>query len=100
MSATTRTNRKNKSTAQGGFSMMQLLVTVAIVSIVSSLAVFGIASARQRIRLTNSSRLLASYAEKARVDSVRRHATDANLMAGLEVLNTTTYRVKMDFDGD
>jgi hypothetical protein len=60
----------------------------------------GITSARQRIRLTNSSRLLASYAEKARVDSVRRHPTDPNLMAGIEVLNKTTYRVKMDFDGD
>jgi hypothetical protein len=86
--------------AQSGFSMMQLLITVAVVGIVSGLAVFGIASARQRIRLTNSSRLLASYVEKARVDSVRRHPLDPNLMAGVEVLNATTYRVKMDFDGD
>jgi hypothetical protein len=100
MSATTRTKRNHKPTAQRGFSMMQLLVTLAVVSIVSGLAVFGIASARQRIRLTNSSRLLASYVEKARVDSVRRHPTDPNLMAGVEVLDKTTYRVKMDFDGD
>ena len=89
-----------KPMAQSGFSMMQLLITVAVVGIVSGLAVVGITSARQRIRLTNSSRLLASYVEKARVDSVRRHPTDPNLMAGIEVLNTTTYRVKMDFDGD
>jgi len=67
----TRTTRKKKPTAQRGFSLMQLMVTLAVVSIVSGLAVLGIASARQRIRLTNSSRLLASYAEKARVDSVR-----------------------------
>jgi Tfp pilus assembly protein FimT len=100
MSAKTRTTSKQKPTAQRGFSMMQLIVTLAVVSIVSGLAVLGITSARQRIRLTNSSRLLASYAEKARVDSVRRHPTDPNLMAGIEVLNTTTYRVKMDFDGD
>jgi type II secretory pathway pseudopilin PulG len=97
---TSRTRRKQKATAQRGFSMMQLLVTLAVVSIVSGLAVYGIASARQRIRLTNSSRMLASYVEKARVDSVRRHPTDPNLMSGIEVLNTTTYRVKMDFDGD
>jgi len=104
MSASTRTNsrtmRKHKPMAQRGFSMMQLLVTLAVVSIVSGLAVFGIASARQRIRLSNSSRLLASYVEKARVDSVRRHPTDGSQMAGIEVLNRTTYRVKMDFDGD
>ncbi|HEX2272217.1 MAG TPA: hypothetical protein VHH35_21930 [Pyrinomonadaceae bacterium] len=100
MSASTQTTRRRKLTAQNGFSMMQLLITVAVVGIVSGLAVFGIASARQRIRLTNSARLLASYVEKARVDSVRRHPTDPNLMAGIEVLNTTTYRVKMDFDGN
>lgn len=100
MSASTRTTRKQKPRAQRGFSMMQLLVTLAVVSIVSGLAVFGIASARQRIRLTNSSRLLASYVEKARVDSVRRHPTDPTMMSGIEVLNRTTYRVKMDFDGD
>lgn len=100
MSAKTRTTRKQKTTAQSGFSMMQLLITLAVVSIVSGLAVFGIASARQRIRLTNSSRLLASYVEKARVDSVRRHPTDPELMAGIEVLNKTQYRVKMDFDGN
>ncbi|HKR15048.1 MAG TPA: hypothetical protein VJT15_23485 [Pyrinomonadaceae bacterium] len=100
MSARTRSNRRKKPMAQSGFSMMQLLITVAVVGVVSGLAVVGITSARQRIRLTNSSRLLASYVEKARVDSVRRHPTDPNLMAGIEVLNTTSYRVKMDFDGD
>jgi competence protein ComGC len=100
MTATTRTTRKRKPKTQNGFSMMQLIITLAVVSIVSSLAVYGIASARQRIRLTNSSRMLASYVEKARVDSVRRHPTDSDLMAGVEVLDRTTYRVKMDFDGD
>ena len=79
---------------------MQLIITVAVVSIVSTIAYLGITSARQRIRLTNSSRVLASYVEKARVDSVRRHPMTSDLMAGVEVLNRTTYRVKMDFDGN
>lgn len=100
MSAKTRSTRRKKPTAQRGFSMMQLIVTLAVVSVVSGLAVMGIASARQRIRLTNSSRVLASWAEKARVDSVRRHPTDPDQMSGIEVLNKTTYRVKMDFDGN
>lgn len=97
---TRRTKRKQKPKSQRGFSMMQLLVVLAVASVVSGLAFMGITSARQRIRLTNSSRVLASYAEKARVDSVRRHPIDPDQMAGLEVLNKTTYRVKMDFDGD
>ena len=105
MTAQTRTDvqnerRRKKSKTQAGFSMMQLLITLGVVSIVSGLAFMGITSARQRIRLTNSSRLLASYVERARVDSVRRHPLNAAEMAGVEVLNTTTYRVKMDFDGN
>src|SRR5262249_14549606 len=81
-------------------TLMQLVITVAIVTIVSAVALYGIAQAKQRIRLTNSSRLLASYLEKTRVDSVRRHATDAAQMSGVSFLNNRTYRVTMDFDGD
>jgi len=99
MTAKARIHRRKKTKIQAGFSMMQLLITLAVVSIVSGLAFMGITSARQRIRLTNSSRLLASYIERARVDSVRRHPLNAGEMAGVEVLNTTTYRVRMDFDG-
>ena len=100
MTANTRMDRPRKAEAHAGFSMLQLLIVLAVVSVVSALAFFGIASAKQRIRLTNSSRLLASYVEKARVDSVRRHPLAAEDMAGIEVLDKTTYRVKMDFDGD
>jgi Tfp pilus assembly protein FimT len=84
---------------QRGFSLLQLCITLAVVAIVSALAVYGIASARQRIRLTNSARLLASYLEKARVDSVRRHAAGAG-MSGITFLTDRTYQVRMDFDGD
>ncbi len=99
MTPTTKTKKRRRMN-QKGFSIMQLIVVIAVVSVISSLAYLGITSARQRIRLTNSSRLLASYVEKARVDSVRRHPMTSDLMAGVEVLNQTTYRVKMDFDGN
>jgi prepilin-type N-terminal cleavage/methylation domain-containing protein len=99
MTPTTRIKRR-KMMGQRGFSLMQLIITVAVVSIVSTIAYLGITSARQRIRLTNSSRVLASYVEKARVDSVRRHPMTSDLMAGVQVLDRTTYRVKMDFDGN
>ena len=100
MTTKTRIDRRQKPKAQAGFSLLQILIVLGVVSVVSALAFFGIASAKQRIRLTNSSRLLASYVEKARVDSVRRHPLAAEDMAGIEVLDKTTYRVKMDFDGD
>jgi hypothetical protein len=95
-----RINRRKNAKKQAGFSLMQLLITLGVVSVVSALAFMGIAAAKQRIRLTNSSRLLASYVEKTRVDSVRRHPLNPAEMAGVEVLNGTMYRVKMDFDGN
>jgi hypothetical protein len=80
-----------------GFSMLQLIVTMALVTVITSFGVVTITRARAGIRLTNSSRLLASHLEKARSDAVRRHGSST-----VEVLNTafpqTTYRVTMDFD--
>jgi hypothetical protein len=100
MTANTRIDHRRNPKAQAGFSLLQLIIVLGVVSVVSALAFFGITSARQRIRLTNSARLLASYVEKARVDSVRRHPMTPADMAGIEVLDKTRYRVKMDFDGD
>src|SRR5689334_20255974 len=100
MPAKTRSNRSTKTEAQSGFSLTQLVITIAVISVVSVFAFLGITSAKQRVRLTNSSRLLASYVEKARVDSVRRHPMASADMAGVQVLDKTTYRVKMDFDGN
>ena len=57
-----------------GFTIVQLILTIAIISIVSTFAVLGISSARASTRLSNSSRRLASYLERARGDAVRRRA--------------------------
>lgn len=100
MTVKMRIDRRKKTRNQAGFSMMQMLIVLGVVSVVSGLAFLGITEARQRIRLTNSSRLLASYVEKARVDSVRRHPMNPADMASVEVLNGNIYRVKMDFDGN
>lgn len=82
-----------------GFSTLQLLITMALVTVISAFGVMTITRARAGIRLTNSSRILASHLEKARSDAVRRHG-----FSTVEVLNTafpqTSYRVTMDFDLD
>lgn len=81
-----------------GFSLLQILVVVAIVGIVTSFAIVSIARSRDNIRLQSSVRQLASYIEKARLDSIRRHAAGTEL-ASVAFTNTSTYSVKMDFDG-
>ena len=73
---------------------------VGIVIVVSVFGILGIVSARAEMRVQNSARLFAVYIEKARADSVRRHAG-----AGQESVvqtfapGSTTFNVTMDFDG-
>lgn len=87
--------------SQGGFTLIQLMIVVGVVAIVGAMAVFGIVSARQRVRLNNSARLLASYLEKARVDSIRRHAMAADQMAGVVIgEDSHSYTVRLDLDGN
>jgi Tfp pilus assembly protein PilE len=85
-------------TNQRGITVLQLLVTVAIAVIVCSFAVVGITSARAQIRRTNSARQFAAIAERARADSVRRHAP-SDQQASIQQINESTYAVTMDFNG-
>jgi Tfp pilus assembly protein FimT len=82
---------------EAGFSITEIVVLMAIVAIVSSLAIVRISSGRDHIRLTNAAREFANYAEKARIDSIRRHASGSSV-AAVKVDSTTTYQVFMDFD--
>ena len=79
---------------QRGFSILQLVITLAIAAIVSTFALVGISKSRDYIRLQNSVRQLASYIEKSRLDAIRRHGTSS-----VTFTNTSTYNVWMDFDG-
>ena len=76
----------------GGYTIIQLVIVVAIISVVCAFAVLGITKARASIRLSDSTRQLAGYLEKARSDAVRRHATTS-----VTISNNNSYSVMMDF---
>ncbi len=78
--------------------MMQMVITIAIIAIVSTFGVLGIRNARAEFRKQSSARLFASYIEKARADSVRRHAAPGT-ESSVETFGagTNTYAVTMDF---
>jgi hypothetical protein len=80
---------------QGGFTVVQVLIILALVSVITSLALMAIGSARASMRLTASTRELAGYLEKARSNAIRR-----NDESKVTILSANSYRVKMDFDGD
>ena len=90
--------KRTVTTRKNGFTILQMIVTIAIIAIVTTFGVLGITTARAEFRLQNSARLFASYVEKARADSVRRHASPGS-EAYVETFGpgSTTYAVTMDF---
>jgi hypothetical protein len=77
-----------------GFSTLQLVITIAVMMVVTGFAVVSISRARDHVRLMNSARQFAAYVERARADAVRRHNN-----ATVAVIDNDTYAVTMDWDG-
>lgn len=86
--------QKNGAKREAGFSLLQLLMVIAIAGVISAFALMRIQSSQQALNLQNSVRQLAGHIEKARLDAVRRHATSSVVFA-----NNNAYDVTMDFDG-
>jgi hypothetical protein len=72
--------------------VVEVLITLAIIAVVSGAALMGISSARASVRLSNSARQFAINAEGARADAVRRHG-----QASVQMLDASTYSVTTDF---
>lgn len=81
--------------SERGFTIVQSLVTVALVALISAFAVMAVGSARASMRLTGSTREFAGYLEKARSNAIRRNGE-----AVITILDETSYSVTMDFDAD
>ena len=79
---------------ESGSTLLQLVIVIAVISIVSAFALVSMNSARSTLRLQGSVRQLAGYLEKARLDAVRRHANSTVVFT-----STSSYDVTMDFDG-
>ena len=77
-----------------GFSFLELMVLVTVISVVGAFAIVSVSNSRKSIRLQNSARVFAGYAEKARIDAIKRH--DAT---NIDIKTATSYSITMDFDG-
>lgn len=99
MHSRTRTDltkaRAAKPRGDCGFGLVELIVVLAVISIVTTFAILGIRSAMASIRLQNSMRQLASRVEMARIDAIRRHKS-----ATVEFISDKAYTINMDFDGN
>ncbi len=96
-------NKANFKTQRkgGGFSAIELLITATVLTIITGLGLMGITRARASVRLSGAAREYASYVEKARIFSIRRHADAASERANVAInANQISYDVTMDLDGD
>jgi Tfp pilus assembly protein FimT len=91
-----RAARKN---SERGISIVEMLIVILMVSIVSAFALLRINGAQRAMRLTNSAREFMGWLEKARLDSIRRHPTNAE-RASVTITSATSYSVTIDQDGD
>ncbi len=83
-----------------GFSVFELLIVVAMISVLTGFALLQITRARQVMTRANAARQLSAFLEKARVDSVRRRPTTNTQMAQVSLLDATSYSVGIDLNGD
>ena len=88
-----------------GVSVVEVLIMLTMITLISGYALTRIKGAQQYMRMENASREFMGYVEKARLDSVRRHAGPPGLlpqpqMSLVTITGPRTYTVVMDFDGD
>jgi len=83
-----------------GFSVLELLIVAVMISVLVGFAITQIAQAKQNMTRANAVRELTTYIEKARLDSVRRHATTSAQMAQVAIINANFYSVTLDTNGD
>lgn len=91
-----------KQTRHGeqGFSLLQMVIAIAIIAIVTVMATISITKAQLDLRRENTIREFKAYLEKARLDSIRRHATATADQASVTITANNTYQVALDFNYD
>jgi Tfp pilus assembly protein FimT len=83
-----------------GVSILETLVALAMIMVLTVFALLRVVEAQQSLRLDNEIRQFKGYLEKARVDSIRRHAQTDAQMAKVTINSLTSYTVLIDANGD
>jgi len=83
-----------------GVSILELLIVAAMIAVLSGFALIQIVRARQLMIRANAAQELVGYLGKARLDSIRRHAVGTAEMAQVSLVDTNSYSVTIDADGN
>lgn len=93
-------NAPLKKLHAGGFSLLELVIVVAMVGIISGFAIVSFVRAGRTGDRTKTAVELANHLQQARADSMRRNAKDPNQMAQVKVFNRRFYSIAIDGDND
>ncbi len=83
-----------------GFSKLELLTAAAMFFVVVGFFVVRFVQGSRTNQRTSSSLELANHLQRARLDSIKRNATDITQMAQVKMFNRSLYSVAIDADGD
>ena len=89
-----------KSSTSAGFSVLDMLIVVVIVSIIVTYILGQISTIQKPLARTNAAQRLTAYVQTARSDSIRRHASEITRMAQITVVDAHGYNVSLDANGD
>src|SRR5947207_6524725 len=91
---TVNSNLRSTMNDERGFTLLQVIIAIAIIAVFSTFAIVSFSSTRANLRLQNSVRQLSGYLEKARLNAVKRHDNSTVVFT-----SASTYDVTMDFSG-
>jgi prepilin-type N-terminal cleavage/methylation domain-containing protein len=90
----------SKTDAQSGFSLIELVIVLVVVSILMTIAVISFGGAKVDLQRQAIAREFKIYLERARFDSVKRRASSLADQANIVLMSPRSFAAHIDFDED
>lgn len=93
-------NAPLKKSHPRGFSLLELLIVVAMISVISGFVLLNYVQGNRTVSRTNAAVELGNNLQKARNDSMRRKPKEVDQMAQVKIFNRRFYSIAIDGDND
>jgi len=89
-----------KTDGQSGFSIIEVVIVLAVTSILMTIAVITFGGAKTDLQRQSIAREFKNYLERARFDSVKRRAAATADQANIVLTSSRAFTARLDFDED